>query len=144
MLPALLVDQDRRVEAPRAVVLVGEFGVAEVEADAELARGVEQRLRLGAGHRALEERVDLGLLLEVPAREERRQREFREHDEVAAVALGVAHQREHALDDLRARLAARDRAELGGADGDDAGHGAGAYAASSSTVCSSTSAPAAR
>ena len=117
--PAGLVDEDRRVEAARAPVLDGELGVAEIKADAELARPVEQRLRLGFGHLALEIGVDLGLVLDPPVREERRQRAFGKDDEIAAVRLGLAHQRDHAGDRL-VRLSSRDRAELGGADGDDA------------------------
>ena len=82
---ARLVDQDRGVEAARAAVLPRQLGEAEIEADAERLRLVEQRRGLVRRHLALEERVDLVLVLHPPAREERGERELGKHDEIAAV-----------------------------------------------------------
>ena len=74
----------------------------------------------GEGICALEECVDLVLPLEVPARKEGRERELGIDDEVAAVRAGLPQEREQPRHDLPARLGAGDRAELRGADGDDA------------------------
>ena len=59
--------------------------------------------------------------------EEGGQRRFRKDHEVATMALGLAHQRDHARDSGRTRLLALDRAELGCADCQDSCHGAGAF-----------------
>src|SRR5690606_37961432 len=133
-------------ELPRAPVFLGQLGIAEIEADAEFARGVEQRLRLGPGHLLLEERVHVLLLVEVPAREERGQGELWVHDEVAAVRGPLAKQRDEAVDDILAGIGEGDGTELGRADGDDSGHGrvflVQACWQRSSRVASSTPAPA--
>ena len=82
---AVLVDENRRVVAMRRSVFDRELRVAQVEADAELARAVEQRLRRRIGHLAFEVRVELILPVVVPVREEGGERAFRKHDEIAAV-----------------------------------------------------------
>src|SRR3981081_3312584 len=47
------VDQDRGVEPALATVFLHEFGIAEIEADAELLRLVEERLRVRRRQRSL-------------------------------------------------------------------------------------------
>jgi len=91
--------------------------------DAEPPRLVEQRPRLGPRHLALEERVDLRLVLHPPAGEERGEGQLGEGHEIGAPAVGLGEEGEQALHDLKARLAPRDRAELGGGDADRACHG---------------------
>ena len=75
------------------IVGLGEFGVPEAETDAKSLGFVEKRLRFRARHRALVIRVKLGCvtrdvrcvsLIEVPAREERRQRQLWKDHQVAA------------------------------------------------------------
>ena len=60
--------------------------------------------------------VELGDVVDEPAREERRQRQLGEHDEVAAPLGGLAQQREQPLDDVLAGVGPLDRPELGGTD----------------------------
>jgi hypothetical protein len=117
--PPAAVDQDRAVEAP---ALGRQLGMAQIEPDAELGRGLEQRPGRPAGHLGLEEGVDLGLRAEEPAREEGRERQLREDDEIGAAALGLAQERDEPRHRPLPALAAGDRAELGGGDGEVAGH----------------------
>ena len=77
---AVALDEDLRV----VVLVVGELRVAERKADAEALRFVEERLRRGRRHLAFEERVDVGLVLEVPAGEEGRERELGIDDQLRA------------------------------------------------------------
>src|SRR5690606_9962829 len=69
---ARLIDDDRGVEPARALAVLDQLRVAEVEADAELDGSLEQRSRLRSRHLALEVGIDLRLIAHVPAREERR------------------------------------------------------------------------
>ena len=62
------------------------------------------------------------LILHEPARKERRKRQLGIHDDVAARSLGLAHQRDEALDDLAARFRARNGAHLSRSDRDDPRH----------------------
>src|SRR5262245_32266678 len=87
--PAALVYQNGSVEVPGGAILMDQLGVAQAKAEPESARLVEERSRLRPRHLALEEAVDLGLILHVPAREERRQGQLGEHDEITASGLGV-------------------------------------------------------
>ena len=96
--------------------------IAEIEADAELLRLVEQRLRLGPGHLALVVAVELGLVLDQPAREEGGERELGEDDELGAPALGLAHQRDQPPHRILAGLGLGDRPHLGRRSVDDPGH----------------------
>src|SRR3546814_8915515 len=75
---AVAVDQDRRVEMRDHAVFFDQFGIAEIEAEAEPARFVEQGLGLRPGHAAFEKAVDLGLVGHEPAREEGGPRQFGE------------------------------------------------------------------
>ena len=93
---AVAVDEDRCVEAALAAVFIDKLGVAEIETDAELLRFVEQRLRFRARHFLLVIAVELGLVLDQPAREEGGERELGEHDELGAPALRLAHQGDQA------------------------------------------------
>ena len=105
-------DQDRGVVAPRLALLLGQLGIAEIEADPELLREIEQRPGLGARHLALEIAVDLRLVGHPPAREERRQRQLGKDDEPGAPAMRLAHHRHEALHHRRAVVGEVDRAEL--------------------------------
>ena len=58
------VDQDRGVEPALPTVFLYEFGIAEIEADAELLRLVEERLRVRTRHRALIVAVEFGLVFD--------------------------------------------------------------------------------
>src|SRR5207247_2079564 len=69
-----LIDEDRRVVSVRGAGLVGELSVPEAEAKPQAPRLVEQRLRLRPRHLALEERVDLRLIVHPPAGKARRAR----------------------------------------------------------------------
>jgi len=89
-----------------------------------LCRAVEQRLHRRIRHVALEPGVDFGLALNIPAREEGRQRQLWIDDQIGAPALRFVHQRQHPPDDDVAPLGTLDRAHLGGSDVDHA-HGAG-------------------
>src|SRR5262245_43296412 len=120
---ARAIREDGSVEAACAAPLVDELGVAEAEAHAEAARLVEERARLRPRHLVLEEGVDLRLIFHPPAREEGRERELREHHELAATRVGLGEEGEEPLDHVAAALTARDGTELGGADGERAGHG---------------------
>src|SRR5262249_62153551 len=82
-----LVHEDARVESPLVSALGDQLGIAEVESDLEPLRLLEQRPRLGARHLALVEGVDLRLVAQHPAREERRQRQLGIDDQVEANAL---------------------------------------------------------
>ena len=89
---ACFVDQDGGVEA----VLTLSFGITHVKPDAEITRGIKQRLGIGAGHGELVIAVELFLILDQPAREKRGERQFREHHEITAPTSGLAHQINHA------------------------------------------------
>jgi hypothetical protein len=114
------VDEDRGVVPMSDAALDDELRVAEIEAETEPRCLLEQRARLGPGHLALEERVDLRLILHPPARKERGEGELREDHQVATPGLGLVQMREQAFDDGAARLGPGNRSELRGADRDDA------------------------
>ena len=97
-----------------------QFGIAEVHRDLVLRGAFEQRLGRRVRHLALEPGVDLGLILHVPARKERGERELGIDDQVGALRLGLIHQRDHALDDGLAAFGFLDRPQLGGGNIDDA------------------------
>ena len=118
-----VVHQHRGVEALQARVGLGEFGVAEVEADAQFGGGLEQDAGLGARHLAFEEGVDLLVGLEPPAGEEGGQGQLREHHQLRAAGGGLAHHLQQAGDAVGPGLAQRDRAHLGGGHHDRAGAG---------------------
>ncbi len=98
------------------------FRIAQVEADAQRARQIEQWGRFRARHRALEICVDLALILDIPARKEGRQRQFRIDDQIATHLPRLAHEGAQSLHHLRARFALCDRAKLTDRDIDKPGH----------------------
>ena len=104
-----------------------------------------------SGHRPLVPVVGLGDVVDEPAREERRERQLRVHDELDAVLVRLVQQREQPLDDLLAGVVALDRARAGRRRRSRCGHSSlsssfagGVPSASAQSTCSSTSAPAAR
>src|ERR1700733_12036492 len=107
-----LVDKDRRVVAMDGAILDRQLPVAEAKADPDFAGEDEQRLRLRPRHLALEKTVDLRLILHIPAREERRQRQFRIDNQIASVGSRLAHQVRQARHHLRPGVIFCDRAEL--------------------------------
>ncbi len=117
-----LVDEDRRVEAPYPPVLLRQLRIAQHEADAEPPGLGEQGLGLRRRHLLFEEGVDLRLFAEMPAREEGREREFGIGDDIAAVPLGLLHQRQQARDHGRACFRARDGSKLRRSDRHDPRH----------------------
>src|SRR5439155_4386687 len=84
---AASIDQNGGVIAPDNSGLDRQLGITKVKSDADLASEIEQRLRFRPRHLALEEAVDLRLILEIPARKERGQRELGIDDQVAAVCV---------------------------------------------------------
>src|SRR3546814_2105176 len=105
-----LVDQDRGIEA---AAVSGQFGKAEVEADAEFAGEIEQRLCLRARHAGLEEARDRLVVFHPVAREEGGEREFGKNHQPRTTAVRLAQQRDQAFDDSGAGIGEMDRAELG-------------------------------
>jgi hypothetical protein len=93
-----------------------------VEADLQLLRFREQRPRLGAGHLAFVEGIDLGLVGERPARKERRQGELGIDDQIAPHPVRLAHQLDQAAHDPGSVLMTGDRPELRTADRDETRH----------------------
>ena len=116
---ALVVHQDRGVEM---VAILGQLGIAQIEADAPLRRLLEQRQYFLGRHLLLEEGLDLLPVFHIPAREEGGQRQFREHHVAHAARLRLAHHLDHSVDAGGTGFSARDRAHLGGGGGQDAGH----------------------
>ena len=121
---AVRADEDRGVEAAGRAVFLAELGVAEMEPDPEPPRLVEQRLRRGAGHLALEPGIDLVLRVVEPARKERGEREFGIDDKLAPAVRCLAHQVDEAFDHALARIGEVDGTELRGGGDETAGHGA--------------------
>ena len=72
------VDEDGGVEAPLAIAAFDQLAIAEIEADAEPCRRLEQRGGGLIGHLALEEAFELRLVGDVPARKEGGQRHLGE------------------------------------------------------------------
>jgi hypothetical protein len=120
--PPVTLDQDRGVVTPRLPVFLGELGVAEVEADLEVARQLEQRLGVRARHLAFEELVDLGLVGHPPAREERRQGQLRKHDKLRPTGMRLAQQRHQPFHHRSAAVGEMNGAELGDGGAEFSGH----------------------
>jgi hypothetical protein len=90
-----------------------QFGVAQVEAYAQLARGVEQRLHVGVGHAFFKVALDgLGVFHPV-ARKERGQRQLGKNDKLRAAGGGLAHHFDQAADHGRAGIGKVHSAHLG-------------------------------
>ena len=113
-LPA--VHENRGVEVAMAVPFPDQFRVSEMEADAELAGGVEEGPGFRPGHRRLEVRVRGRRVLEEVAGEEGRQGELGEDHQPAAGARRPLHEGEQPPDDFRSRLVRLDAADLGRGD----------------------------
>ena len=96
-----------------------QFGVAKAHRHLMSRGTLEQRLGHHVRHLALKPAIDLGLILQVPAREERGERQFRIDDQIGAPGFRFIHQRDHAPDDRFAAVGFLDRAHLGGSDIDD-------------------------
>ncbi len=106
--PAVAADEDAGV----VLHAVRKLGVAQVEADALVARRVEERARQRAGHLSLEEGLDLRGIVDGPAREERGQRQLGKGDPGRAAAVRVVEQVDQPAHDLDTGVAALDGAQL--------------------------------
>ncbi len=115
--------QDGAVVVLRRAVLAGELGVAEIEGDAEVRRRLEQRPGLRARHLALEEGVDLGLVLHPVAREEGGQRQLGKDHELGAARVRLAHHGDEPPDDALPAVSPLHGAHLRGGDFQLTGHG---------------------
>ncbi len=76
----------------------------------------------GDGISRSNQRVDLRPVLDVAAREERREGQLREHDEVAAGVVALVQQLEQPVHDGLARIDPLDRPHLGGPHRHGSGH----------------------
>src|ERR1051326_100385 len=84
------IDEDRGVVMAGLALLLGQFGIAEIEPDAEFLGEIEQWPGFRPRHLALEIAVDLGLLGHPPARKKRRQRQLRKDDKPRPIAMRLA------------------------------------------------------
>ena len=111
---AVTFDEDLAVVAVADAlgVRLGELGVAEAEADPESPGLVEQRSRRRARHRRFVVVVALGEVGDVPAREERRERQLREHDQLTASLGAVSQQGDQPLDHIGSAVLGLDGPEL--------------------------------
>ena len=144
-LVAVAADEDLGVVAVTVRRLLGE---AEAEADAEASGFVEEGLGLDRRHLGLEPHVEVGVVLEVPAREERRERELGIDDELGSERVRVVQQGEQPVDDIGPGVVALHRSHLCSSDGDGSTHdgapSARSASASVNSTCSNTLAPASR
>ncbi len=83
-------DQDGRVVAFGFAGLDRQLGIAEIETDAESGRRLEERPCRRVGHLALEESIDLALILHPPARKERGEGELGKDHELRAGLMRLA------------------------------------------------------
>ena len=77
---AVAIDQDRTIEA---LTVRGQFGISDIETNAELSRTIEQALHGRIRHPALEIMIER-LGLDKPSREEGRERQFGKNDQCCA------------------------------------------------------------
>src|ERR1700716_1262700 len=98
-------------------MLYPELSEAQGKSYLEAARGIVQRLCLRSRHLRFIERVDLALILERPAREERGQRQLREDGEFGAGMGGSLEEMHQPAHGLGARGAALDGAGLANGQG---------------------------
>ena len=109
---AVAVDDDGGVEAAPPAALVHQFGVADIEADAELLGLLEQRRRFRPRHLGLVIAVELGFVFDHPAREEGGEGKLGKDDQFGPPALGFAHHGHQPAHRLLARLRFGDRSHL--------------------------------
>ena len=107
---AVVVDQDRTVVAPAVRC---PFGVADVEADAERAGAIEQRLHGRIRHAALVIAFER-LALDQPSREERRERQFGKYHQACAARGSRFQKLQHASQGVLSRIRFLRRTHLSG------------------------------
>jgi len=117
---AFAVDDDGGVEA---LALRGEFGVAQVKANAILARQIKQGLHVGVGHGRFKVAVDFGLVGHPVTRKKRGQRQLWEDHKVRVAGVGLFEQFDQARHHGGFAVAQMDGAELGHGQGEGAFHG---------------------
>ena len=131
---------------------LGEFGVPEAETDTESLGLIEQRLSFRARHRALVVRVEFSRvarngcrvsLIEIPAREKRRQRQFGENHQITTSLSTLLQQVDQARDNRRSLFTPGNGPELSCANIEIARHQK-SVSARASIVRSNTLAPASR
>jgi hypothetical protein len=111
-----LVGQDAGVEM---TTVRRQFGIAEAHRHSIFGSAGKQRHRRRIRHLPLEPGIDLRLVLDVPAREKRRQRQFRIDDQISPARLGFVHERKHARNDGLTALGTLNGAHLSSGDIDD-------------------------
>src|SRR5437016_7900210 len=104
------IDQDRSVVAPAVRY---QFGVADIETDAQRPGTIEQRPNGRIGHAALEIAIER-LALDQPSREERRERQFRKDNEARAARCGLFEELQHPAERMLSRVRFLRRPHLGG------------------------------
>ena len=116
------IDEDGGIEAPLAVASLDQLAIAEIEADAESRRSLEQRRGGFVRYLALEEAFELGLVGDVPAGKEGRQRHLGKDGQGGAARLGRFEQSDQPPYHGLAGLLAGDGAELSDGEGQAAIH----------------------
>ena len=132
---AVALDQRLHVPPMDAVGAVLEQRVAEAEPHAEPLGLVEQRLRHRVRHRALVVMVGLGDVVDEPSREERRQRQLRIHDQIAAGVGRLVKEVQQTHDHLLASVLELDRPQLPRSDPNSPRHGNSLHPGSSTSRC---------
>ncbi|MEY9916600.1 hypothetical protein ABIF99_002915 [Bradyrhizobium japonicum] len=97
---AVAIDQDRAIITP---AIRGQLGIADIEADAQRARTVEQFCHGRVRHAALEIVVER-VAFEQPAREEGGEGKLGKHHEAGAAAGGLLQHVEHPRQRMLARI----------------------------------------
>jgi hypothetical protein len=73
---ASLVDEYRGVEPSGRIVVADEFSITEIKSNSSTSGSVEQWFGVCVGHVCFKKRIDIGLILEIPAWKECRQCQF--------------------------------------------------------------------
>ena len=116
------IDQNRGVVMALLALLLGQFGITEIEPDPEFLREIEERPGCRIRHIALEPAVDFLLIGHPPARKKRRQRQFGKDNKPRAVAVRLAQQRAEPDNDRLAAVGAVNGTELRHGGAQLAGH----------------------
>ena len=107
---AVAIDQDRTVEA---LTVRCQFGVTDVEADAERPGAIEQGLHGRIWHPALEVMIEC-VAFDEPSREEGRERQFGKNDQCCAARSRLLQQRQHPAKRMLSRVRFLRRPHLSG------------------------------
>jgi hypothetical protein len=116
---AVAIDQDCAIVA---ATIRRQLGIADIKADAERMRAIEQRLDGRVRHAALEILVE-HLAFEEPAWKEGRKRKLRKHHEACAAPRCLLQELEHPGKRMLARVRFLRRPHLGGGSAKDTNQG---------------------